>query len=133
MTDGYAFDGAQVGLARTPHVTRGSRNWRTKPTTGSVTVVRGKFGMTAVVKFADHHLAHAASAYCTSGFDDATVFTMDGGGDGASSHQSRNTSPNELLGEMENDLDVTLRSEPMTSGDKLASQLAIVVYLPVPN
>ena len=45
-----------------------------------------EFGITAPVEFVNHHLAHATSAYFTSGFDDATVVTMDGGGDGASSH-----------------------------------------------
>lgn len=43
-------------------------------------------GIAAPVRFIDHHLAHAASAYFTSGFDDALVVTMDGGGDAASSH-----------------------------------------------
>jgi len=32
--------------------------------------------------YVDHHLAHAASAYFTSGFSDAAVLTWDGGGDG---------------------------------------------------
>ncbi len=32
----------------------------------------------------DHHLAHAASAYYASGFDEATVITWDGSGDGLS-------------------------------------------------
>ncbi len=47
------------------------------------------FGIGAAVEFVDHHFAHATSAYFTSGFDDATVITMDGGGDGASSHVYR--------------------------------------------
>ncbi len=45
-------------------------------------ILRQEFGITAPVEFVDHHLAHAASAYFTSGFDEATVVTMDGGGDG---------------------------------------------------
>ncbi len=45
-----------------------------------------EFDIRAPVEFVDHHLAHAASAYFTSGMRDATVVTMDGGGDGASSH-----------------------------------------------
>ncbi|OFX13827.1 MAG: hypothetical protein A2Z18_02390, partial [Armatimonadetes bacterium RBG_16_58_9] len=49
-------------------------------------ILRSEFGITAPVKFVDHHIAHAASAYFTSGFDDAIVVSMDGGGDGASSH-----------------------------------------------
>ncbi len=32
----------------------------------------------------DHHFSHAASAYYTSGFDEATVITWDGSGDGLS-------------------------------------------------
>ncbi len=44
------------------------------------------FGIAAEVEFIDHHLAHATSAYFTSGFDDALVVTMDGGGDGYSAH-----------------------------------------------
>jgi carbamoyltransferase len=49
-------------------------------------ILRDEFGLTAEIEFVDHHLAHATSAYFTSGFDDATVVTMDGGGDGCSSH-----------------------------------------------
>ncbi len=40
------------------------------------------FGITAPVSFLDHHLCHAASAYFTSGFSEATVITQDGAGDG---------------------------------------------------
>lgn len=36
----------------------------------------------ADVEYVDHHRAHAASAYYTSGFDSATIITADGGGDG---------------------------------------------------
>ncbi len=49
-------------------------------------IVREEFGITAEVEFVDHHLAHAASAYFTSGFEDALVVTMDGGGDGCCAH-----------------------------------------------
>ncbi len=49
-------------------------------------IIRDEFDVSAPVEFVDHHLAHAASAYFTSGFDEATVVTMDGGGDRASSH-----------------------------------------------
>ncbi len=48
-------------------------------------ILREEFGMTAPVEFMDHHLCHAASAYFTSGYDEALVVSMDGGGDGASS------------------------------------------------
>lgn len=49
-------------------------------------ILREEFGITAPVKYYQHHYAHAASTYLTSGFDDALVVTMDGGGDGHSSH-----------------------------------------------
>ena len=49
-------------------------------------IMKDEFGIAAPVEFVNHHLAHATSAYFTSGFEDATVVTMDGGGDGASSH-----------------------------------------------
>ena len=48
-------------------------------------VMRDEFGITCPVEFVDHHLAHASSAYYSSGYDDATVITLDGGGDGVSS------------------------------------------------
>ena len=48
-------------------------------------ILREEFDLTAPVSFLNHHYAHAASAYYTSGFEDALVVTLDGGGDGASS------------------------------------------------
>ncbi|HXH82452.1 MAG TPA: carbamoyltransferase C-terminal domain-containing protein [Candidatus Tectomicrobia bacterium] len=48
-------------------------------------ILRERFGLTARPSFINHHYAHAASAYWTSGFEDALVVTLDGGGDGASS------------------------------------------------
>jgi carbamoyltransferase len=44
------------------------------------------FGIGAPVHFFHHHYSHATSAYYTSGFRDALVVTMDGGGDGHCSH-----------------------------------------------
>jgi len=42
---------------------------------------RRQFGPTkARYRFVDHHLAHALSSYCYSGFDDAAVVVMDGRG-----------------------------------------------------
>jgi carbamoyltransferase len=49
-------------------------------------LLRDDFGISAPVQFLDHHLCHAAGAYYASGHDDALVVTMDGGGDGSSSH-----------------------------------------------
>ena len=34
----------------------------------------------------NHHLAHIASAYYTSPFDEATIITQDGGGDNENLH-----------------------------------------------
>ena len=39
-----------------------------------------KRGVTQKVEFYDHHHAHAASAYYTSPFDEALVFTLDAAG-----------------------------------------------------
>jgi len=49
-------------------------------------IVAEEFGIRAKVQFVNHHLAHCTSAYFTSGFDNALVVSMDGGGDGDSSH-----------------------------------------------
>ncbi|MFQ5889867.1 MAG: carbamoyltransferase [Gemmatimonadota bacterium] len=48
-------------------------------------ILREEFGITAPVRFIDHHYCHATSAYYSSDFGpDATVFSIDGGGDAAS-------------------------------------------------
>ena len=44
--------------------------------------LKENYGITAPVRFIDHHLCHATSAYFTSGFREATVITQDGAGDG---------------------------------------------------
>lgn len=46
--------------------------------------LRSEFGVRSKIKFVDHHFAHIASAYFTSGFEDALVVSLDGGGDGLS-------------------------------------------------
>ena len=43
-----------------------------------------QYGITAPVKYYDHHFCHATSAYYTSNYDRALVITLDGGGDGLS-------------------------------------------------
>ncbi len=48
-------------------------------------LIREEFGITAPVVIVDHHLSHCTSAYFTSGFDDALVVSLDGGGDAKSS------------------------------------------------
>jgi carbamoyltransferase len=47
-------------------------------------LLRQAYEVTAPVRFYDHHYCHAASAYYTSGFEQALVVTLDGGGDGRS-------------------------------------------------
>lgn len=49
-------------------------------------VLQDDFDITCPVVFVSHHLAHAAGAYYASGFDDALMVTLDGAGDGHSSH-----------------------------------------------
>lgn len=49
-------------------------------------IMQEEFSIYCPVEFVNHHLSHAASAYYTSPFSDALVITMDGGGDGSSSH-----------------------------------------------
>ena len=43
-----------------------------------------EYGITAQVKYYDHHYCHATGAYYTSNYDSALVVTLDGGGDGLS-------------------------------------------------
>lgn len=40
-----------------------------------------ELGVTCPIEFVDHHFCHLTSAYYTSGFDDALVLSIDGGGD----------------------------------------------------
>jgi carbamoyltransferase len=49
-------------------------------------VLRDEFEITCPIEFVSHHLCHAAAAYMASGYDDALLITMDGAGDGHSSH-----------------------------------------------
>src|SRR4030095_10106604 len=49
-------------------------------------LLREDWGFSCPIRFIDHHFAHACSAYFTSGFQDATVITMDGAGDNSCSH-----------------------------------------------
>jgi carbamoyltransferase len=49
-------------------------------------ILAEEFQIEAKVEFVNHHLAHCTSAYFTSGFGESLVVSMDGGGDGASSH-----------------------------------------------
>lgn len=47
-------------------------------------ILKEEFSISCPVYFLDHHFCHIASAYYTSGFDEATVVSIDGGGDGKS-------------------------------------------------
>ena len=47
-------------------------------------IFRDEFGFKCSVRFIDHHLAHATSSYYSSGYKDALVVSIDGGGDGVS-------------------------------------------------
>jgi carbamoyltransferase len=47
-------------------------------------ILREEFGFSCPIYFLDHHFCHAASVYYTSGFKEAAVFSIDGGGDGKS-------------------------------------------------
>ncbi|MCZ6799672.1 MAG: hypothetical protein O7F12_04215, partial [Nitrospirae bacterium] len=48
-------------------------------------ILKDEFDVHCPVRFVDHHFAHACSTYFSSGFKEALVVTMDGGGDGVSS------------------------------------------------
>jgi carbamoyltransferase len=44
-------------------------------------VIRSVLGYRGRIEIVDHHLSHAASSYCFSGFDEAAILTIDGVGD----------------------------------------------------
>ncbi|HEU0021930.1 MAG TPA: carbamoyltransferase C-terminal domain-containing protein [Dehalococcoidia bacterium] len=61
-------------------------------------IVAEELGISAPLEFYPHHICHGLSAYGGSGFDDAVVITLDGGGDGSCSHILRVSGGNiELL------------------------------------
>ena len=47
-------------------------------------ILKEELGIKCPVHFLDHHFCHITSAYYTSGYDEATVVSIDGGGDGKS-------------------------------------------------
>lgn len=49
---------------------------------GLTALLRDEFGFRCPIHFLDHHYCHIASAYYTSGFENATAISIDGGGDG---------------------------------------------------
>jgi carbamoyltransferase len=54
------------------------RRWRLRR------ILRQEFGVRCPIEFVDHHFCHVTSAYFTSGYDDALVVSLDGGGDAKS-------------------------------------------------
>src|SRR5690606_17269295 len=56
--------------------------WRRRRTIRRI--LRDELEVRAPIRFLDHHFCHLASAYFTSGFEDALVVSLDGGGDGRS-------------------------------------------------
>ncbi|WP_311170899.1 carbamoyltransferase C-terminal domain-containing protein [Halobellus ordinarius] len=71
----------QSGLAKTPAIVRETAEKLAAETSLSGAVQE----LVENIEYVDHHRAHAASAYYTSGFADATVLTIDSSGDGLSS------------------------------------------------
>jgi carbamoyltransferase len=49
-------------------------------------VMKEEYGLDCPVEFVPHHHCHAAGAYAASGFRDGLMVTLDGAGDGHSSH-----------------------------------------------
>ncbi|MCL4871390.1 MAG: carbamoyltransferase [Anaerolineae bacterium] len=47
-------------------------------------LLREQYGLTAPIRYYDHHYCHATTAYFTGGMDEALIITLDGGGDGQS-------------------------------------------------
>ena len=63
--------------------------------------LKDHFDYTGAVLYSEHHLSHAASAYYTSGFEDAAVLTVDGVGEWATASWGRGSGKDlELLGEI---------------------------------
>jgi carbamoyltransferase len=48
-------------------------------------ILRNEYRASCPIHFVDHHFCHVTSAYFTSGFRDALICSVDGGGDGKSS------------------------------------------------
>lgn len=51
--------------------------------------IRNVLGYEGKIEFVDHHLAHAASSFCYSGFHEAAVMTIDGVGEWVTTSYSR--------------------------------------------
>lgn len=77
--------GRQVWMAFAPGLSSERRDSisdcivRNRPTE----LITRLLGYNGHIEFVEHHLSHAASAYCFSGFDEAAILTVDGVGDWA--------------------------------------------------
>src|SRR5215204_57399 len=61
------------------------KQWRSHERLQQIpTLLRDAYSIRAPLHFYDHHYCHATTAYYTSGWDEALVVTLDGGGDGLS-------------------------------------------------
>jgi carbamoyltransferase len=61
------------------------KQWRSRERRQQIsTLLRDVYGIRTPISFHDHHYCHATTAYYTSGWDEALVVTLDGGGDGLS-------------------------------------------------
>jgi len=80
----YAVVAARVPLLKSLYYSLRSPHYARRRSTIR-SIIRDEYGLQAPVQFLDHHYCHAAGAYFASGFDEALVVTMDGGGDGDSS------------------------------------------------
>lgn len=61
------------------------KRWRSRERVQQIpALLQQAYGIHAPVRFFDHHYCHATAAYYTSGWDEALIVTLDGGGDGLS-------------------------------------------------
>ncbi|MCX4573152.1 hypothetical protein OHB41_08125 [Streptomyces sp. NBC_01571] len=79
---------------------------------------------TRQVTLVEHHLAHAASAFHPSGFDEAAVLVVNGSGDGVSATLAHVSGP--LAGCL---ADCRYVHEPRTDEDRLTDHSALTVAL----
>jgi carbamoyltransferase len=61
------------------------KSWRSRERVHQIpALLQQAYGLRAPARFYDHHYCHATTAYYTSGWDEALIVTLDGGGDGLS-------------------------------------------------
>ncbi|HEY7317357.1 MAG TPA: carbamoyltransferase C-terminal domain-containing protein [Candidatus Binatia bacterium] len=87
LASGSLFAKWTNGNQLSREVYHGLKSFLTRARRSSIREVMSKaWGYSGEISFINHHLAHCASAYFTSGMGDATAISLDGAGDGASSH-----------------------------------------------